>query len=68
MTSKWTTEMRKTIDELMNAECGGLWFESELTEQMLNNCCAKCPFRFCCEDDALCFGGSVWEESMGEDL
>ena len=66
--TKWTNEMRKTIDELMNTECGGNWWESELTEQMLDNCCAKCPFAARCHSEGLCYGCAVWEESMGEDL
>ena len=66
--AKWTAEMRKTIDELMNAECGGEWWETELTEQMLDNCCAKCPFAARCQAEGLCYGCAVWEESMGEDL
>ena len=66
--AKWTNEMRKTIDRLMNAECGGLWWESEMTEEMLDNCCAACPFRSRCEAESLCYGCSVWEESMGEDV
>ena len=66
--TKWNKQMRKTIDELMNAECGGLWWETELTEQMLDNCCAKCPFAARCQTEGLCYGCAVWEESMGEDL
>lgn len=66
--AKWNKEMRETIDGLMNAECGGLWWESEMTEEMLDACCAKCPFREHCSDEGLCFGCSVWEEGMGDDL
>jgi len=66
--AKWTKEMREMIDNLMNAECGGNWWESELTEQMLDNCCAKCPLAARCHTEGLCYGCSVWEESMGEDL
>lgn len=68
MTSKWTNEMRETITNLLNAECGGNWLESELTEQMLDNCCEKCPFAGDCYIEGLCYGCPVWEESMGDDL
>lgn len=66
--TKWTKEMRETIDQLMNTVCGGLWWETEMTEEMLDTCCEKCPFRGRCSSEGLCYGCSVWEESMGEDL
>ncbi len=66
--TKWNNEMRKTIDELMNTVCGGEWWETEMTEEMLNTCCERCPFAARCHNEGLCYGCSVWEESMGEDL
>ena len=66
--TKWTKEMRETIDQLMNAVCGGEWWEVGMTEEQLDTCCEKCPFRGRCSSEGLCYGCSVWEESMGEDL
>lgn len=66
--TKWTNEMRKTIDTLMNTACGGLWWESEMTEEMLNTCCERCPYAERCHSESLFYGCSVWEEGMGEDL
>jgi len=66
--AKWTTEMRETIDRLMDTVCGGDWIEDGITEEQLDTCCETCPFRARCEAEGLCYGCSVWEESMGEDL
>lgn len=66
--AKWTTEMRETIDRLMDTACGGDWIEGGITEEQLETCCKTCPFRSRCESESLYFGCSVWEESMGEDV
>jgi len=64
----WTTEMRETVDRLMDTACGGDWIEDGITEEQLEACCAACPFCSRCEAEGLCYGCAVWEESMGEDL
>ena len=66
--TNWTKEMRNTIDNLMNNACGGNWWETEMTDEMLDNCCANCPFANRCHKENLFYGCSVWEEGMGEDL
>lgn len=61
-------EIRKEIENLMNEECGGNWIDTEMTEEMCNNVCARCPYYGKCYEMGIIFGCPNWEESMGEDL
>lgn len=65
---KMTNEIRKQIEALMNTECGGIWYESEMTEQMCQHVCERCPYFGKCYEMGIMWGCPNWEVSMGEDL
>lgn len=65
---KMTKEIREQIETIMNEVCGGKWYESEMTEEMCEKVCERCPYSGKCYEMGIMWGCSNWEESMGEEL
>lgn len=63
-----TMEMRYTISDMMTEVCGEPWYDAEMTEEMCEQVCARCPYAAKCHETGLYFSCACWEEAQGEDL
>ena len=69
---KMTTEIRTAIETIMNAVCGGDWFETGMSEEMCGAVCEQCPYYGRCREMGIMWvaptGRSRWARTCESSL